>query len=173
MYYGDEIGMEDVPIPKDRVQDPYERNVPGRGVGRDPVRTPMQWDGGPGAGFSRGDPWLPLAADSRTVNVAALREDQRSILTLYRRLIALRRAEPALSVGEYAPLESRGKVLAYQRLSGDRRLAILLNLSGDPQVHAAGPLAGRILLSTHLDRESEPAGTPLHLRPHEGLILAK
>ena len=44
LYYGDEIGMHDVPIPPERVQDPLEQNVPGLGLGRDPERTPMQWD---------------------------------------------------------------------------------------------------------------------------------
>jgi len=52
LYYGDEIGMRDVPIPPDRVQDPFEKNVPGLGLGRDPERTPMQWSAAPHAGFS-------------------------------------------------------------------------------------------------------------------------
>ena len=56
LYYGDEIGMENVPIPADRVRDGFEHNLPGLGFGRDPVRTPMQWIGGPGAGFTIGDP---------------------------------------------------------------------------------------------------------------------
>src|SRR6185436_14956605 len=63
LYYGDEIGMRDVPIPAERVRDPFERNVPGLGLGRDPERTPMQWDGGAGAGFTTGEPWLPVADD--------------------------------------------------------------------------------------------------------------
>src|SRR5205085_3716774 len=87
MYYGDEIGMADVCIPKEAVQDPFEKNVPGMGLGRDPERTPMQWDQGPGAGFTAGTPWLPLAQDYRTVNVRAQRGDPKSILSLYRRLI--------------------------------------------------------------------------------------
>ena len=60
IYYGDEIGMRDVPIPPERVQDPWEKNEPGLGLGRDPERTPMQWDGRPKAGFTTGEPWLPL-----------------------------------------------------------------------------------------------------------------
>src|SRR5688500_7530759 len=101
MYYGDEIGMTDVPIPPPLVQHPFEKNVPGMGLGRDPERTPMQWDDGPNAGFAPpgATPWLPLAEDYRTVNVARQREDPKSLLTLYRRLIQLRRAEAALSVG--------------------------------------------------------------------------
>jgi alpha-glucosidase len=105
------------------------------------------------------------------VNVAVEREDPRSILSLHRRLISLRRAEPALSVGEYSPLESAGDVLAYLRERGDRRLAILLNLGGAPQVHPLGPFEGKVLLSTHLDREGETARGTMDLRPNEGVVL--
>src|SRR5690606_11977646 len=63
LYYGDELGMRDVPIAPEQVQDPFEKNVPGMGMGRDPCRTPMQWDTSPNAGFTTGRPWLPLAAD--------------------------------------------------------------------------------------------------------------
>jgi alpha-glucosidase len=64
LYYGDEIGMHDVVIPADRIQDPLEKNVPGAGLGRDPCRTPMQWDASRYAGFSEHAPWLPIAADA-------------------------------------------------------------------------------------------------------------
>ena len=102
MYYGDEIGMHDVTIPIDRVRDPFEKNVPGLGLGRDPVRTPMQWSGGTSADFTTGEPWLPIAADYQDFNVSAERDDPTSMLALYRSLIELRRSEPALSVGEYS-----------------------------------------------------------------------
>jgi len=72
MYYGDEIGMRDVPIAPDQVQDPFEKNVPGLGLGRDPVRTPMQWSDVESAGFTSGTSWLPLADDFKTINVANL-----------------------------------------------------------------------------------------------------
>jgi alpha-glucosidase len=58
IYYGDEIGMSQVAIPPERVQDPFEKNVPGIGVGRDGCRTPMQWTAGRDAGFSTSEPWL-------------------------------------------------------------------------------------------------------------------
>ena len=60
LYYGDELGLEDVAIPPDRVQDPWERNEPGLGLGRDPARTPMPWDNSTNAGFTTGTPWLPV-----------------------------------------------------------------------------------------------------------------
>ena len=62
IYQGEEIGMTDVPIPPERVQDPWEKRVPGLGLGRDPARIPMLWDTSPNAGFTTGTPWLPLAA---------------------------------------------------------------------------------------------------------------
>jgi alpha-glucosidase len=58
MYYGDEIGLEHVDIPPDAVQDPWEMNEPGLGLGRDPQRTPMQWDDTRHAGFTQATPWL-------------------------------------------------------------------------------------------------------------------
>src|SRR5262249_22350102 len=111
LYYGDELGMTDVPIPPDRVQDPFEKNVPGQGLGRDPERTPMPWEPGPGAGFTTGHPWLPLGADADAKNVACLREDPGSILFLYRRLLALRRTTPALVEGSWAAVPSPDGVL--------------------------------------------------------------
>ena len=56
IYYGDEIGMEDVPVPEEQAQDPARF----RGENRDPERTPMQWTAAAGAGFTNGEPWLPL-----------------------------------------------------------------------------------------------------------------
>ncbi len=111
--YGDEIGMRDVPVPPELVQDPVGKTFPGRG--RDPERPPMQWDAGPGAGFTTGTPWLPLAADYGAVNVAAADADPASLPTLHRRLIALRRAEAALAVGRYTPLAAGDRVLAFLR----------------------------------------------------------
>ena len=174
LYYGDEIGMTDVHIPRDRIQDPFERNVPGIGCGRDPERTPMQWDASPGAGFTAGDPWLPIGPDWRQVNVAQTAADPRSILTLYRRLIALRSAEPALSVGAIAQVEAVGDVLAYMRVGAGRRLLVALNLSGMPAQLRVPPLSipAQLLLSTYLDGEGEAVGELVSLRPNEGIVLA-
>jgi alpha-glucosidase len=175
MYYGDEIGMHDVPIPPDRVQDPFERNVPGMGLGRDPERTPMQWDAGPNAGFTAGEPWLPVASDWRQINLAAQREDPRSMLGLYRRLIQVRRSHAALRVGGYRPVESpdKSEVIAYVRQEGDERILVALNLGSRPFTSYPTELAsgsGVILLSTHLDREGEPV-REIALRPDEGVIV--
>ena len=66
----------------------------------------MRWDGTPSAGFTPGEPWLPIG-EVGSVNVADQRGDARSMLSLYRRLLALRREEPALAVGDWAPIQAR------------------------------------------------------------------
>ena len=171
LYYGDELGMCDVEIPHARVQDPFEKNVPGRGLGRDPERTPMQWCDEPHAGFSRAEPWLPVADDYSRVNVEAERDDPRSMLTLYKRLIDLRRGEPALEIGRFEPVESSGDVLAYIRRarSGESSFFVALNLAASPvSLHVP---SGRVTLSTLLDRGGEPVSGALALRGDEGVIV--
>jgi len=121
MYYGDELGMPDVKIPPDRIQDPFEKNVPGQGLGRDPCRTPMQWNGSTNAGFTSGTPWLPVDDDYPIVNVESQSADPSSILTLYHRLIALRRQHAALAYGDYEPVAMTGDLLAYIRKLGTQR----------------------------------------------------
>ncbi len=173
MYYGDEIGMHDVPIPVEQVQDPFEKNVPGLGLGRDPERTPMQWSNDEQAGFTTGKPWLPIASDHQTINVALERDSPTSLLTLYRRLIELRRAEPALSVGDFAPLPAPGDLMAYIRKTDQRRLLVVLNLGAKPQSFSISDLQcrGSLLLSTHLDRGREVLRDNLDLRGDEGAII--
>ncbi len=173
LYYGDEIAMEDGDIPPDRVVDVWELNMPGQGLGRDPARTPMQWDGGKHGGFTTGEPWLPVSPSSSDVNVKAEGADPLSTLTLYRRLLALRRAEPALAVGSWRSLGVQGGTFIYLRQAEQRRLLIALNMSDEP--HALllqSPLgAGRILISTQLDRDGEEVGDELDLRADEGVIV--
>jgi alpha-glucosidase len=175
IYYGDEIGMHDVPIPPELVQDPFEIRVPGLGHGRDPERTPMQWSAGPGAGFTTGTPWLPLADDYALANVEAERTEADAPLALHRQLIALRRAEPALTVGSYRALVAEGALLAYLREGEGRRFLIALNLGHEAATFATDALTsgGQVVLSTHLDRVDEalPAGALLALRPDEGVIV--
>ncbi len=168
LYYGDELGMRDVEIPSELVQDPYERNVPGIGVGRDPARTPMRWSCEEKAGFTTGEPWLPLGEGHAEVNVETHKKTPRSMLALHHRLLALRRAESAFALGSYAPVEAAGDLLAYSREKDGRRYLIALNLGSRSQTIEA---TGRVVLSTFLDREDEAVGETLNLRGDEGLIL--
>ena len=173
MYYGDEIGLDKVEIPPDRVQDTWEKNEPGLGLNRDPERTPMQWDGSTAAGFTDGQPWLPLSDDHASANVTRLREQQDSILTLYQSLIELRRAHEALSIGTYVCLEQRDSVFLYERCRGADRVLVALNFSDQRETInlPQGRSARSILLSTHGDRSGAGLGRELELGPNEGLIV--
>jgi alpha-glucosidase len=168
IYYGEEIGMRDVAIPPDAVRDSWERNVPGLGLGRDPCRTPMCWTSQPGAGFTTGLPWLPIGAEFNRVNVAHEREDPGSFLALYRALLALRRLEPALSVGSYREVRADPQLFMYERGEGARRLLIALNFSATPcpLPPREGPM--QILLSTH--KGSRPREAMMTLDAYEGFV---
>jgi len=174
LYYGDEIGMHQVTIAPHQVRDPFEKNVPGIGVGRDGCRTPMQWDATDGAGFSNARPWLPLATDYTRENVAALDADARSILALYRALIALRKKSPQLVKGAYRPIAAEGDVLLYRREGDGGALVVALNLGAKPISIASSSIGpGReILLSTLLDRAGELVEDAVELRANEGVILS-
>jgi len=171
LYYGDELGLAGVPVPPERAHDPWEKRQPGLGLGRDPARTPMQWDSSSYAGFSAREPWLPVTHDYRSRNVEAAQADPRSLLTLYRRLISLRRAEPALHVGAYRLLHATDDVLVYVRHAGTRRLLVALNLSSTAmRIPSAGWSSSTIVLSTNLDREGDRWTTDIELRADEGVI---
>ena len=171
IYQGEEIRMTDVAIPGDRVVDPWEKNAPGLGLGRDPERTPMPWNREPHGGFTTAEPWLPLGSDVASVNVAAQRNDPLSILSLYRALVAIRRTEPALSIGSCTIIEANEQLLAYERRTSEpSHLLIALNLSqrsADLWTHDAV----EILLSTALDRAGPESKGKVSLRPNEGLLL--
>jgi alpha-glucosidase len=169
MYYGDEIGMTDVFIPAGEVQDPAEKNEPGLGMGRDPERTPMQWDSSKLAGFTDGTPWLRLSADHATVNVATLSGQDDSMLSLYRTLIGLRNSTAALNSGQVEGVASTGHVLRYERVDEKERFAILLNLGESTEEVSIG--GGYIVASTHLDRAGGAVETTLSLRSFEGVIV--
>jgi alpha-glucosidase len=159
LYYGDELGLPDVAIPPEQVQDPWEE------AGRDPARTPMQWSSD--GGFTTGEPWLPYA--DLALNVEAQREDPGSMLNLHRALIALRREfvdEP------YETLAVDDAVLVFRR----GEFVVALNLSGE----AAERPAGRVVLSTHGEPADPPLGTKVpslapsgQLRPNEGVVVSR
>ncbi len=131
LYYGEEIGMQDTPIPRGEIQDPPGKKYWPLNPGRDPERTPMQWSDGPNAGFTTGRPWLRLNKDCRTRNVAAQHADPNSVLNFYRRLLRLRRESISLRRGSYQPLIERPvQGLAYLRQSPEQTLLVALNFFG-------------------------------------------
>lgn len=173
LYYGDEIGMHQLAIAPEDVRDPFEKNVPGIGVGRDGCRTPMQWDSSTFAGFSQVKPWLPLPEDHVHENVVNLEADTRSILSLYKRLIALRKASPPLVSGDYHPIAAQGDLLIYRREAEGRAVTVVLNLGPEPIAVTTSAIrfGSEILLSTFLDREGERLEGVLDLRGNEGVVV--
>ena len=144
LYYGEEIGMRCVWIPENRLRDPIAFTLH-PSLTRDPERTPMQWDGTPFAGFSSTEPWLPIHYDSTHRNVEKQRDDASSLLQLYRALIALRAAHPALSRGEQRALPAPHDVFAFERTHGGERFVVALNFGDAPTVVSLGqgpPLSG-------------------------------
>ncbi len=175
LYYGDEIGLGPVAIPPDRVQDPWERNEPGHG--RDPERTPMQWDDGPKAGFTSSEPWLPISDDHERRNVDEMRDDPNSILTLYRRLLWIRRDHTILACGGYRtvvlPTETSQEVFAYERFEGGAVIRIVLNFGGsDRDLPLPEGTRWSVLLSTRSGRAGSRESGILHLGADEGIVLA-
>lgn len=132
----------------------------------------MQWDACPGAGFTTGEPWLPVADDFREVNVEAQRADPGSMLSLYRRLIELRRAEPALHAGAWEPTDAPDGVLAYRRSAGGRRFLVALNLGGETRSLEMGRgTSGTVAVSTNPERDGEGVEWTLVLRGAEGVVV--
>jgi alpha-glucosidase len=167
LYYGEEIGQADGEVPPNRVVD---RD------GRDPERTPMQWGPGPGAGFSTGDPWLPVGLEAPKVNVTAQGGDPASILSLYRRLIWYRRGSAALRWGSYRAVGHTPDVFAFVREAGTERLLVALNFRDrrttlrerDHQLTGSA----RLVLSTDPERGADVVAlSSLELRPTEGVIV--
>ncbi len=175
LYYGDEIGLDAVAIAPHQARDPWGRNEPGHG--RDPERTPMQWETAPNAGFTSGMPWLPITTDHKVRNVDALRDDAASILTLYRRLMSLRRDHAVLSSGSYRTITLSSsvseEVFAYERVQADERLRIILNFgSRERQIELPGGRGWSILLSNQTGRTGVKGEGALTLDPDEGVVIA-
>ena len=174
IYNGDELGMELAHIPPHRVQDPFELNVPGLGLGRDGARSPMPWSDQCHAGFSHTEPWCPLIKDWKSTNVASLDSNSTSMLALHRRLLALRKLTPALMAGSYEPLLATGDTLVYARhYPGFPTHVVALNLGQQAEVVELENFHGRILLSTFCDRAGESVSAQLSLRPNEGAVLMR
>jgi len=166
VYYGEEIGMRDGKISRSKLRDPLGKKYWPFFKGRDPERTPMQWENSDNAGFTTGVPWLPVNSDYWKRNVHKQIEDKNSLLNLYRFLISLRRKEYNLRRGSIVFLE-RGEsgILSYMRgcefeiaLNFDNRIKQYF-----PQGHDA-----EIVYST--EKFSKVTESKI-LQPYEAVIL--
>jgi len=170
MYYGDELGIGKVEIPQRLVQDPCGKREPR--FGRDPSRTPMQWDATVFTGFSTHEPWLPLTSDFKTRNVAMMHDDPTSILSLVRSLLKYRRQHAALNSGAWRCLAAEGDVLAFERGDGENPIFVALNFASEPRAWSALPsIKLRLAISTYGDRVREIIESNVDLRANEGVVI--
>jgi alpha-glucosidase len=173
IYYGEEIGMKDVPIEEDQIQDPQGLNMPGKNLSRDPARTPMPWDASAHGGFSKANPWLPLGRDYKRTNVQQQQEDPFSMISFYRRLIAIRKKEPALHIGNYRPVYSNHQLISYIREWGNDKFLVVLNLTHGVCYFTPEHinLTGTVILSTHPELEGAPFAGTFGLGGDEGILV--
>ncbi|PIR96922.1 MAG: alpha-amylase [Candidatus Doudnabacteria bacterium CG10_big_fil_rev_8_21_14_0_10_41_10] len=175
IYYGDELGMEGIDISMDDCLDPFARNVPGLGLGRDPERSPMQWDDTKNAGFTTGKPWLPVEKEFKKTNVKVESSDKKSLLNLYKTLIHFRKSSPALLAGKYVPLDSgNNQVYVFKRESREEKMLVVLNFSDKLQLVSFKIPIAKFVLNTGLDIKE---GTKINLKeltlkPNEGHLFA-
>ena len=171
MYYGDELGMPDARIAPQDVQDSAEKNQPGIGQGRDAERSPMLWENKENAGFTAAGvkTWLPMVWDWPRYTVETENADARSTLTLYRKLLQLRRLTVALHAGGITEVRANDGVVSYVRTSGDDRVQVHLNLTSDRRWVEGVP--GMLRLSSLLDRENEATPDWLELEGNEAVII--
>lgn len=172
LYYGDELGMRETVTVGITSRDPWGRNV--EGLSRDGARTPMQWSPGPHAGFTAAGvpPWLPVGLASREVNVETELGDESSILNMYRRLIALRKASPALRIGSFeSDPASTDDVYVYRRHHEDTTMTVALNFGNEARVASLG--VGEIVFSSVDPRRGGKVSGTLSLAPGEAVIVEK
>jgi alpha-glucosidase len=172
LYYGDEIGLKDVEIPLDEIQDPQGLNMPELNMSRDPERTPMQWDASRNAGFTTTTPWLRLASNFEEQNVEAQLKDGQSMLSLYKKLIALRQSEPSLLYGDYKLVFVNPQLMAFTRgLVAHDSFLIVLNLSDLPaKFEIPEKMQGSIVISTCFRQYNWQQGA-LELLADEGVVI--
>ena len=174
MYYGDEIGLA-------RGRDPARAGAGPLGEERARASVSVATPSGRRCsgtarrrqGSRRASPGCRFDAVHETCNVENLARDPGSILTLYRRLIALRRTSRALSIGSFHPVETEGQVFSYERREGAERLMVALNLGHEARTIAlpADAPDGVLQLSTCLDHDEAPVQGAVVLRPDEGVLL--
>ncbi|MEI7500135.1 MAG: DUF3459 domain-containing protein [Bacteroidota bacterium] len=172
IYYGEEIGMHNGNIPKNKICDPLGKRFWPLFTGRDKARTPMQWNDSPGGGFTTAEPWLPLNRDTHSRNVRKQEGDGVSLLNHYRNLIKLRKTSQAIQRGSWSPV-TNGKqgVMAYFRHTDHERILVILNFSGrNKTLSLPEHTYGKVLLSTHRIPEEFSYFQKMQISPFEATI---
>ncbi len=140
---------------------------------RDNARTPMHWDASPHAGFTSGEPWIGVNPNHTEINAAAAVADDDSVFHHYRRVIALRRAEPVIAAGDYTPqLRDDPDVYAYLRRLDDVELLVVANLSSHDVVapiEQAQQWTDAEMLIGNIGDPAAPTADGIELRPWEAV----
>lgn len=177
LYYGEEIGMKSARIPKKRIQDPVGKTYWPFYAGRDNARTPMCWNHSEKAGFTTGEPWLPINNNHKIVNVEKELNDPESLLNFYKKLIKVRKERISLKLGyqEFANNNSE-KTLAYYRYLNNERLLVLLNFTNKQDrfiIESSKVQSGkyRLAFSTHGKESIEVTNGIIEIVPYEGMII--
>jgi alpha-glucosidase len=178
LYYGEEIGLPDVPLRRDQLLDPPGRKYWPLYKGRDPNRGPMHWDAGPSAGFTSGKPWLPLRSDFPQLNAAAQRRDPRSVWSFYRDLLRLRRETLALRRGAFERVSRASHHgLAYLRSTNEKQVLVALNFTGDPVrlefQHPIDPSGWSPALAAHPDRAKDLSANGVALGAFQATVFIR
>lgn len=176
LYYGDELGMTDGVIPPEMIQDPMGLRFPNSDHGRDPARTPMQWDSGPNAGFAPPEvkPWLPVTSNYRETNVAAQQANPTSTFKFYQALIKLRRTLPALRDGSITFVDGTpNDVMAYLRQYEGQRLLVIINFANREFSFDLSNLTRQavLLLSSEFSLMESINPERMVIKAHESLLL--
>ncbi|XP_070577849.1 probable maltase [Ptychodera flava] len=181
IYYGDELGMEDIEITQDILLDPAAKGDPAKS--RDGARSPMQWTSERLAGFSNGSKtWLPVHPNYETVNVEVMEKDDQSILNLFKKLTSFRADEErVIPVGEMDYVIVNEDILSYTRaatLSGYNRYLVTMNFgrggSTDDYFEQDDtlPIEGEVVISSHMDRNGDTVQlNKLFLQAGEALVI--
>jgi alpha-glucosidase len=176
LYYGEELGLRNTPIPRAEIQDPPGQRYWPLYTGRDGERTPMPWSAAPQAGFTTGQPRLRLNGDYRQRNVAAQQADPDSVFHFYRQLLSLRHESPALRRGRFHPLLHHPvTAMAYLRTTPEQTMLVALNFFGwKVDIDLDESLLGRgwrLRLTSRPGDYERVQGNTLHLAPLEACIL--
>lgn len=170
VYYGDEIGMENIDIPADKQKDLIGNSL---AANRDGERTPMQWDDSAYGGFSNSGPWLPVGKKYKNVNVKRELNDPLSMFHLYRKLIRYRTHNHILLHGSYRSLDlDNDNTFVYLRELGNEKVLVILNFSKDEESVSIPYRKASIVCTTNREKEGKIVNLKkITLAPYQGYVV--
>jgi alpha-glucosidase len=174
IYYGEEIGMPNIRIPKKEIKDPIGKKYWPIYSGRDGSRAPMRWNNYTCAGFTEGTPWLPLGPEIGKINVRSQSRDTQSIFQVYKNVIEIRNRYPALQMGKWKQaFASRSGILAYYRLFKNQKILVILNFTNsNRKIEKMSKGHWKLLFSTHRETWMK-ADNQFELLEFEAIVLLK